>query len=216
MRITFEDGFQPKGLLIPFIKEKIENYSAPATKGKPPRTEKYAAGVLSLISFWDLKEKSKRLRVSYGLHRKWRTESEFKKQETTHAMDFAHRVLIAYAKEKPDLEALDEDAKFSSPFLRGAILVRCREWLDRRPEDLALFSPIFKAILRYSKVPRGRKERQEILDLSKETIEIIKELAAKTLINILKKEKISSKEKEAAIQLVHLLSGNAEGRDRAT
>jgi len=82
-----------KGLLLSFIKEKREGYVEPSRKGTPRgeiiglSSEKYMASLFMLTSM-DLKRISERSKVSYGLIRKWRTETLFKGQIEKHIMEF--------------------------------------------------------------------------------------------------------------------------------
>ena len=82
-----------KGLLLRFIKEKRESYVEPSRKGTPRgeiiglSSEKYMASLFMLTSM-DLKRISERSKVSYGLIRKWRTETFFKGQIEKHIMEF--------------------------------------------------------------------------------------------------------------------------------
>jgi hypothetical protein len=83
-----------KGLLLRFIKEKRESYVEPSRKGTPRgeiiglSLEKYMASLFMLTSM-NLKRTSERSKVSYGLIRKWRTETPFKGQIEKHIMEFA-------------------------------------------------------------------------------------------------------------------------------
>ena len=83
-----------KGLLLRFIKEKRESYMEPSRKGTPRgeiiglSLEKYEASLFMLTSM-NLKRISERSKVSYGLIRKWRTETPFKGQIEKHIMEFA-------------------------------------------------------------------------------------------------------------------------------
>jgi hypothetical protein len=83
-----------KGLLLRFIKEKRESYVEPSRKGTPRgeiiglSLEKYEASLFMLTSM-NLKRISERSKVSYGLIRKWRTETPFKGQIEKHIMEFA-------------------------------------------------------------------------------------------------------------------------------
>lgn len=83
-----------KGLLLRFIKEKRESYVEPSRKGTPRgeiiglSLEKYMASLFMLTSM-NLKRISERSKVSYGLIRKWRTETPFKGQIEKHIMEFA-------------------------------------------------------------------------------------------------------------------------------
>lgn len=82
-----------KGLLLRFIKEKRESYVEPSRKGTPRgemiglSLEKYMASLFMLTSM-NLKRISERLKVSYGLLRKWRTENLFKGQIEKHIMEY--------------------------------------------------------------------------------------------------------------------------------
>ena len=84
---------ESKGLLLQFIKEKEKNYLEPTRKGTPRgeiigfSLRKYKATLLMLTSM-NLMQLSKRLGVSYGLLRKWRTEPLFKKQIEDHIREF--------------------------------------------------------------------------------------------------------------------------------
>ena len=83
-----------KGLLLGFIKEKRESYVEPTRKGTPRgeiiglSLEKYMASLFMLTSM-NLKRISERSKVSYGLIRKWRTETLFKSQIENNIMEFA-------------------------------------------------------------------------------------------------------------------------------
>jgi hypothetical protein len=83
-----------KGLLLRFIKEKRESYVEPSRKGTPRgeiiglSLEKYMASLFMLTSM-NLKRINERSKVSYGLIRKWRTETPFKDQIEKHIMEFA-------------------------------------------------------------------------------------------------------------------------------
>ena len=83
-----------KGLLLRFIKEKRESYVEPSRKGTPRgeiiglSLEKYMASLFMLTSM-NLKRISERSKVSYGLIRKWRTETPFKGQIEKHIMEYA-------------------------------------------------------------------------------------------------------------------------------
>src|SRR4030043_2327838 len=83
-----------KGLLLRFINKKGESYVEPSRKGTPRgeiiglSLEKYEASLFMLTSM-NLKRISERSKVSYGLIRKWRTETPFKGQMEKHITEFA-------------------------------------------------------------------------------------------------------------------------------
>jgi hypothetical protein len=87
-------GINAKGLLPRFLKEKEKDYEEPTRKGTPKgenigfSLQKYRATLYALTSV-DLTEMSKKLGVSYGLLRKWRTEPTFKEQIEEHIQNFA-------------------------------------------------------------------------------------------------------------------------------
>src|SRR4030042_1763782 len=89
-----------KGLLLRFIKEKRESYVEPSRKGTPRgeiiglSLEKYMASLFMLTSM-NLKRINERSKVSYGLIRKWRTETPFKGQIEKHIMEFVP-IFIGY------------------------------------------------------------------------------------------------------------------------
>jgi hypothetical protein len=82
------------GLLLRFLREKEMNYDEPTRRGTPRgepigmSLKKYRATLDSLTSI-DLIAMSKKLGVSYGLLRKWRTEPGFKKQIEDLIQEFA-------------------------------------------------------------------------------------------------------------------------------
>jgi hypothetical protein len=82
------------GLLLRFLREKEKNYREPTRRGTPRgeaiglSLKKYRATLYSLTSI-DLIAMSKKLGVSYGLLRKWRTEPGFKKQIEELIQEFA-------------------------------------------------------------------------------------------------------------------------------
>jgi hypothetical protein len=79
-----------------FLREKARNYVAPTRSGTPRGeavglfNQKYAATLLALTSE-DVKKQAQILGVSYGVLRKWRTESPFIKQVNAHAREFIEK-----------------------------------------------------------------------------------------------------------------------------
>ncbi len=85
---------EPHGLLADFLQEKVRLYVAPTRAGTPRgqsigfSKEKYLATLFTMTSF-NVKRLAKKLRISYGVLRKWRTEPDFKKTVTNHYKEFA-------------------------------------------------------------------------------------------------------------------------------
>jgi hypothetical protein len=85
-----------RGLLSEFLREKARTYVQPTRAGTPKGEPvglselKYAATLLALTSE-DVKKQAQILGVSYGVLRKWRTESPFEKQVNAHAKEFIER-----------------------------------------------------------------------------------------------------------------------------
>jgi hypothetical protein len=75
---------ESKGLLNDFLQQKARSYVPPARVGTPRgqsvgfSREKYLAALFTVTSI-DQQKLAQRVGVSYGVLRKWRTESDFKK-----------------------------------------------------------------------------------------------------------------------------------------
>ena len=111
---------QEAGLLRSFIIDKASHYSEPQKKGTPRgeaiglSQKKYWASLLLLTTI-PLKEVSNNLSVSYGLLRKWRTESDFKKQVEKNSAEFVSLFMENFLKKANEQEdAFEKYCKFGN------------------------------------------------------------------------------------------------------
>jgi hypothetical protein len=96
---------QSQKLLPKFIDEKLSHYAEPTKKGTPKgeavgfSKAKYRASLLAfrekvLPETDDLSTEAKRLRVPYGVLRKWRSEPQFKELVAQHEKEFIRQLQI--------------------------------------------------------------------------------------------------------------------------
>jgi hypothetical protein len=198
-------GIEAKGLLLRFLREKEKDYHEPTRKGTPRGEDigfslkKYRATLYALTSM-DLIEMSKKLGVSYGLIRKWRTEPIFKKQIEEHIQEFAPLFVVSllkklvvedeefaeyyensdgitrYELENYDPEVLEDEVKFYSSPLKK-VLIKKLFALGREHSFLFLLLP-FVNICRSMGDEKSSRERllSEVLDVQKSTDRNIAEL----------------------------------------
>ncbi len=88
-----------KGLLINFLKNKLEKYEEPSREGTPKGEPigfpqmKYLASLLLLTNI-SLKDLSKSLKISYGVLRNWNSEPAFKKQIEENMRSISAAVIV--------------------------------------------------------------------------------------------------------------------------
>jgi hypothetical protein len=106
-----------KDLLQNFLIEKISKYQEPERKGTPKGDPiglsvlKYQA-TLFLLYDLTLKEIADELKMSYGLLRKWRTESSFNELVRKHMDEFSELFLDRLS------IVIDEDEKFHDQYIK--------------------------------------------------------------------------------------------------
>src|SRR5262249_38977877 len=83
-----------------FIKQKVENYQEPQRRGTP-RGEavglsriKYHASLWTALTSLSEKQISQRLRISYGLLLKWRTEPQFQYHLPRHVSEYCRGIRL--------------------------------------------------------------------------------------------------------------------------
>lgn len=117
-----------KGLIEEFIETSAANYKEPQRKGTPKGdpigfpSAKYNASLLALKDI-DLQTQAKKLGVSYGLLKKWRSEAEFKNRVNAHCENFT----VLFFRHLLDIHAENEKKK--------------AEYLSRPLEEIANHQP---------------------------------------------------------------------------
>jgi hypothetical protein len=98
-KLAQKPGKQGFGFLGEYVHYNAYNYEEPTRRGIPKgkrigfSREKYLAAMLVGITNWKLKKIAKECEVSYGLLRKWRTESKFSSASYFHAISFVSEII---------------------------------------------------------------------------------------------------------------------------
>lgn len=105
----------PPGRLGAYLEEKLDKHQEPSREGTPrgekigfPR-KKYLASILLGITNRKLKEVAEACGVSYGLLRKWRTETDFQEGCENHRHDFVIKIVERIKEEISIGEKLFDD-----------------------------------------------------------------------------------------------------------
>jgi hypothetical protein len=140
-------------LLMQFVNERASQYVPVHRKGTPRGEpiglsfQKYLAACLHLQNM-PLRDIAKTARVSYGLLRKWRTESSFLKTIEHHALEFTIHELLPALRQREYVDELSNEeydsvseatsASNYSDVLCSAILEHAAKMADLRDPELAL------------------------------------------------------------------------------
>jgi hypothetical protein len=235
--IEREEG-NSQGPLERFIKHKAQSYQEPQRKETPRGNpigfsdRKYAATLMMLTAF-SLKEISKMAGVSYGLLRKWRTETAFKRKTEENCREFV-RLLIDELKTKYDTwkkefseykrepsskfdgrgierywNSIEAEANYYSPMLEKAIIDALLMLGGREPEKTP---ELLMEILNSEEIERWAREknskvRRKIWNTILTRVRNIsngKSLIIEGVIDILKKPTISDEDRKAAIFMLEV------------
>ena len=110
----------PQGALGGFLESRLRQYVEPSREGTPKgqpvgfSRSKYHATLLGLTSL-DLHRQAREAGVAYGVLRKWRTETAFKKAVTQHALAFVTGPLRLLAATALGLESGRAEIRFTTP-----------------------------------------------------------------------------------------------------
>jgi hypothetical protein len=197
----------------------MEDYVEPTRMGTPRgmpigfSREKYAATLLILAEHKGQKQIADFLKISHELLRKWKTESDFKKQVEEHKREFAalFKEYVTNFLRNPNsdisFKQVREEANSFAPQLSIESLVVLEEIIEE-----GSFSPIYLCELVEVFVdsalrdPRLRSDTSVMRSrMSQKMMEVLRTKYIDNVIAVLSEQRISEKDKENCIRLLRTL-----------
>lgn len=208
---------KPSSLIKGFIKQKREAYTEPVYLGSTPEglsEKKFTTSLFTALTNFPLETIAKKLSISHGLIRKWRTEDPFKKAELEHLVEFldffVHKTkeileewtrLVgsgsSIQKGEEGFQALIDDYGKYSPRLQALILDEFLNTILPAEPALSLFAYQLGMALLSSQV-KGRKKKELVEKLNNRLIKFQQEQVIAGLdriIEALEKPKLRAIEK---------------------